>query len=145
MSLEQLDKALQAELESLHDEGRAKQPERIITDYIPAAGERGPRYRLKGEQKDFIRLNSNSYLSLSNHPALIQAADQATHACGVGPGAVRFIDGTYSYHIALENRVAQFVRKPAAKIFNSAYTSNCGLALAISNKKNPLDWRPAES
>ena len=135
MSLENLDKALQAELESLHDEGRAKQPERIITDYIPAAGEQGPRYRLKGEQKEFIRLNSNSYLSLSNHPALIQAADQATHACGVGPGAVRFIDGTYSYHIVLENRVAQFMRKPAAKIFNSAYTSNCGLALAISNKK----------
>ncbi len=135
MSLENLDKALQAELESLHDEGRAKQPERIITDYMPAAGERGPRYRLKGEQKEFIRLNSNSYLSLSNHPALIQAADQATHACGVGPGAVRFIDGTYSYHIALEDRVAQFVGKPAAKIFNSAYTSNCGLALAIGNKQ----------
>ncbi|THB77845.1 MAG: pyridoxal phosphate-dependent aminotransferase family protein [Desulfobulbaceae bacterium] len=135
MSLENLDKALQAELETLHDEGRAKQPERIITDYLPAAGERGPRYRLQGEQKEFIRLNSNSYLSLSNHPALIEAADNATHACGVGPGAVRFIDGTYSHHIDLENRVAQFVGKPAAKIFNSAYTSNCGLALAISNKK----------
>jgi len=135
MSLVNLDKALQAELETLRDEGRTKQPERIITDYLPAAGDRGPRYRLKGEQKEFIRLNSNSYLSLSNHPALIKAADQATHACGVGPGAVRFIDGTYSYHIGLENRVAQFVGKPAAKIFNSAYTSNCGLALAIGNKK----------
>ena len=27
------------------------------------------------------------------------------------------------------------MKKPAAKIFNSAYTSNCGLALSISNKK----------
>jgi glycine C-acetyltransferase len=135
MSLDNLDITLQAELETLRDEGRAKQPERIITGYIPASNEQGPRYRLEGEQKEFIRLNSNSYLSLSNHPALIEAADEATHACGVGPGAVRFIDGTYSYHLALENRVAQFVNKPAAKIFNSAYTSNCGLALAIGNKK----------
>lgn len=135
MALENLDKALRAELERLNEEGRTKQPERIITDYLPASGKHGPRYRLKGQDKEFIRLNSNSYLSLSNHPALIKAADEATHSCGVGPGAVRFIDGTYSYHIALENRIAQFVAKPAAKIFNSAYTSNCGLALAIGNKQ----------
>jgi len=80
-------------------------------------------------------MNSNSYLSLSNHPALVQAADEATHALGVGPGAVRFIDGTYAYHVALEERIARFVEKPAAKIFNSAYTANCGLALAVSNPK----------
>jgi len=135
MTLENLDKALQGELERLNKEERAKQPERIITGYISATGVHGPRYRLAGQEKEFIRLNSNSYLSLSSHPALIKAADTATHACGVGPGAVRFIDGTYSYHIELEYRVAQFVEKPAAKIFNSAYTSNCGLALAISNKK----------
>lgn len=135
MSLDNLDKALQKELESLHAEGRTKLPERVITDYIPASGKHGPRYRLQGHNKEFIRLNSNSYLSLSNHPALIKAADEATHCCGVGPGAVRFIDGTYSYHIALENRIAHFVAKPAAKIFNSAYTSNCGLALAIGNKQ----------
>jgi glycine C-acetyltransferase len=135
MSLDNLDRALQEELKSLSDEGRTKQPERIITGYIPASGKQGPRYTLKGQKKEFIRLNSNSYLSLSNHPALIKAADEATHACGVGPGAVRFIDGTYSYHLALEKRVAQFVEKPAAKIFNSAYTSNCGLALTIGTKK----------
>jgi glycine C-acetyltransferase len=79
-------------------------------------------------------MNSNSYLSLSNHPQLIAAADAATHTCGVGPGAVRFIDGTFSYHQELEQRIARFVGKPAAKIFNSAYTSNCGLALTIGSK-----------
>jgi len=63
------------------------------------------------------------------------AADEATNKFGVGPGAVRFIDGTFIHHINLEKRVADFVGKPGAKIFNSAYTSNCGLALAISNKK----------
>lgn len=134
MSLEQLDRALQQELIDLQGEGRAKPPERVITGYLPPDGEHGPRYTLQGEDKQFLRMNSNSYLSLANHPQLIAAADAATHACGVGPGAVRFIDGTFLYHIELERRIARFVDKPAAKIFNSAYTANCGLALTIGSK-----------
>jgi glycine C-acetyltransferase len=134
MPLNQLDHSLKQEIEALKAEGRAKPPERVIVGYVPPKGGRGPRYKLKGSDKEFIRMNSNSYLSLSNHPKLIEAADEATRRFGVGPGAVRFIDGTFSYHVALEERIARFVEKPVAKIFNSAYTANCGLALAISNR-----------
>ena len=135
MSTDKLDISLSQELDSLKAEGRAKAPERIIEAYIPAQSPKGPRYKLAGSDKEFIRLNSNSYLSLSQHPDLVAAADKATHEFGVGPGAVRFIDGTFIHHAALEKRVAAFVDKPAAKIFNSAYTSNCGLALSISHAK----------
>jgi glycine C-acetyltransferase len=135
MSTVNLDHALKQEIEALQEEGRAKAPERIIVDYIPPSGEKGPRYILKGLKRQFIRMNSNSYLSLSNHHDMIEAADEATKKFGVGPGAVRFIDGTFSYHVELEERIARFLGKPAAKIFNSAYTSNCGLALAIGNKQ----------
>jgi glycine C-acetyltransferase len=134
MTLIRLDQALHAELMNLQNEGRAKPPERIITAVHPPANGLGPRYSLQGEKQRFLRMNSNSYLSLANHPQLVAAADEATHACGVGPGAVRFIDGTFSYHVALEQRIARFVGKEAAKIFNSAYTANCGLALTIGNK-----------
>ena len=102
MSTVNLDHALMQEIEALQEEGRAKAPERIIVDYIPAVGEKGPRYILKGLNRQFIRMNSNSYLSLSNHHEMIQAADEAANKFGVGPGAVRFIDGTFSYHVALE-------------------------------------------
>ncbi len=135
MGTDKLDISLSQELDTLKKEGRAKIPERIIETYIPPNGPKGPRYRLVGSNKEFIRLNSNSYLSLSQHPDLVAAADKATHEFGVGPGAVRFIDGTFIHHAALEKRVALFVDKPAAKIFNSAYTSNCGLALSISHAK----------
>jgi glycine C-acetyltransferase len=131
MSLDNLDKALVKEIDGLQTAGRAKNPERIITGFISPKNGLGPRYLLQGQNQEFLRLNSNSYLSLSNHPALIEAADKATREFGVGPGAVRFIDGTFSYHTALEERIALFTGKPAAKIFNSAYTANCGLALAI--------------
>jgi glycine C-acetyltransferase len=134
MPLTKLDKTLQAELKNLGDAGRAKPPERVITAYHSPGNGLGPRYSLQGETQPFLRMNSNSYLSLSNHPQLIAAADGATHACGVGPGAVRFIDGTFSYHVALEERIARFTGKKTAKIFNSAYTANCGLALTIGSK-----------
>lgn len=135
MSIEKLEKSLNSELETLIQEGRYKAPERIINAYIPATKDTGPRYTLKNYSKNFIRMNSNSYLSLFDHPSLISAADKACKEFGVGPGAVRFIDGTFVYHIELETRIANFLNKPAAKIFSSAYTANCGLALALTSPK----------
>lgn len=135
MSLELLDAGLSKEIADLTESGRAKAPERVITDHIPPRGERGPRWRLAGSELEFIRMNSNSYLSLSHHPEVLAAADAASHRYGAGPGAVRFIDGTFQPHVDLEARIAAFTGRPAAKIFNSAYTTNLGLALAIQNRK----------
>jgi glycine C-acetyltransferase len=135
MSLDKLNAALAGEVRTLESEGRAKAPERVIVGVVPAQGGRGPRYRLRGSDCLYIRMNSNSYLSLSNHPKLVEAADRATREFGVGPGAVRFIDGTFAYHVELEERIAAFVGRPAAKIFNSAYTANLGQALAIASPR----------
>jgi glycine C-acetyltransferase len=134
MSLDKLNATLASELAGLEQEGRSKAPERIIVGYVPPAGARGPRYRLQGSARDCLRMNSNSYLSLSFHPALLEAADKASHAYGVGPGAVRFIDGTFAPHVELEARVARFVGRPAARVFNSAYTTMLGLAIALSGQ-----------
>jgi len=134
MSLNKLNLALENDVAALKQEGRAKAPERIIEDYVPPTDNRGPRYKLQGSDREFLRMNSNSYLSLSNHPDLIRAADAATHKFGVGPGAVRFIDGTFNYHTELERQIAVFLDKSAAKIFNSAYTANLALALTINHK-----------
>jgi glycine C-acetyltransferase len=135
VSLNNLNASLVAEVAALEREGRAKAPERVIEAYLPPAGTRGPRYRLVGSSRHYLRMNSNSYLSLSNHPALQAAADAATRDLGVGPGAVRFIDGTFRQHVELERRIAAFVGRPAAKIFNSAYTANLGQALAIAGPR----------
>jgi glycine C-acetyltransferase len=123
---------LAAEVAALEREGRAKAPERIITGYVPPADGRGPRYTLDGRTGRYLRMNANSYLSLSHHPALIEAADRATHRYGTGPGAVRFIDGTSAEHVGLEARIARFTGRPAAKIFNSAYTTVLGTAITLS-------------
>jgi glycine C-acetyltransferase len=135
MSLDRLDAGLRRDVAALHDSGRAKAPERVIVDYVPPRGDRGPRYKLAGHDAEYLRMNSNSYLSLSHHPEVLAAADEASHRFGAGPGAVRFIDGTFAAHTELEERIAAFSDRPAAKIFNSAYTTNLGVALAIQNKQ----------
>ena len=132
MSLDKLNAALVADIAKLTQEGRAKAPERVIVGYLPPSGTRGPRYRLRGTDRLFLRMNSNSYLSLSNHPDVMAAGDEAAHRFGVGPGAVRFIDGTCAPHEALESRIAAFVGRPTARIFNSAYTTTLGLAITLS-------------
>ena len=132
MSLDKLNSALTREVAGLAEEGRAKAKERITVGYVPATGGLGPRYRLAGSDDDFLRMNSNSYLSLSHHPAVLEAADEASRTFGAGPGAVRFIDGTCAPHTELERGIAGFVGRPAARIFNSAYTSTLGLAMTLS-------------
>jgi glycine C-acetyltransferase len=132
MPLDKLNAALTNDVQALEREGRAKAPERILTGYVPPRDGRGPRYTLRGSGGEFLRMNSNSYLSLSHHPALLEAADHAAKAFGAGPGAVRFIDGTASPHVALEERIARFTGRPAARIFNSAYTTVLGLSMTLS-------------
>jgi len=132
MSLERLSASLMTDVAALEREGRAKAPERIISGYVPGSGARGPRYTLEGRDGAFLRMNANSYLSLSHHPRILHAADEAARVFGAGPGAVRFIDGTSVLHIALEERIAGFTGRPAAKAFNSAYTTVLGTAIALS-------------
>ena len=74
MSLDKLDTSLFHEIQGLKKQGRAKNAERVICEFIPPKGELGPRYRLQGSDTEFIRLNSNSYLSLSCAPQVIKAA-----------------------------------------------------------------------
>ncbi|MBN2134717.1 MAG: aminotransferase class I/II-fold pyridoxal phosphate-dependent enzyme [Acidobacteria bacterium] len=134
MSLDRLNKSLMAEVKAIHDQGRAKAPERVIEKVIPPEGDLGYRYRLRGYSGEYLRMNSNSYLGLSNDVRLIDAADKACRELGVGPGAVRFIDGTFSFHADLEKKIAEFSKKPAARIFSSAYTANLGLAMTLTDR-----------
>ncbi len=113
---------------ALAREGRAKGAERVIRAVIPPEGGRGRRYLLEGEgERPFLRMNANSYLGLSFEPRLIAAEEEATQAFGVGPGAVRFISGTWAPHVALEARLARFHGREAAMIFSSAYATMVGI------------------
>jgi glycine C-acetyltransferase len=48
---------------------------------------------------------------------------------------VRFIDGTCAPHLDLESAIAAFTGRPAARIFNSAYTTTLGTGLTLTTPR----------
>jgi glycine C-acetyltransferase len=124
MPVDRLSTVLKEHVASLEQAGTAKGPETVVVAVKPAQGERGPRFLLRGEgDKEFIRLNSNSYLGMGLRPEVVAAEEEATQTFGAGPGAVRFISGTYQAHLDLEAKLADFHRREAAMIFSSAYAT----------------------
>jgi glycine C-acetyltransferase len=128
MSLAKLEKQLGAKLADMGTRGVLKGREKVITGIQPAEGTRGPRYLIEGYgEKTFLRMNSNAYLGLSLQAAVIRAEEAAARAFGTGPGAVRFISGTYQPHVQLEAKLARFHKREAAMIFSSAYAAVMGV------------------
>jgi glycine C-acetyltransferase len=123
MPSERLDQTLAAELGDLRRSGTDKGAESVVTEVLPPRSGMGPRYRLAGHDREFLRMNSNSYLGLSAHPAVLDAEEEATRRFGAGPGAVRFISGTYQHHLDLESRLAGFHGRQDAIIYSSAYAA----------------------
>lgn len=99
-----------------------------MTKVLPAEGRRGPRCTLAGEgRREFLKMNSNSYLGLAFHPAVIRAAEEGALSFGAGPGAVRFISGTCLPHVELEKKLAEFHGRESAMIFSAAYAAIMGV------------------
>lgn len=120
--------ALQAHVAQLETDGTAKGQETVVTAVLPAEGDRGLRFQLAGEgDRGFIRMNSNSYLGLSKRSDMLAAEESAAAAFGSGPGAVRFISGTYSPHVELEQMLARFHGREAGMIFSAAYATIMGV------------------
>ena len=124
--------ALAAELSALEERGTKKGAESVIVGVIPAADELGPRYRLAGEgDRAFLKMNSNNYLGMALRPELIAAEEHASRESGVGPGAVRFISGTYRAHVELEERLAAFHGRESAMLWSSAYAAMIGVLVPL--------------
>jgi glycine C-acetyltransferase len=137
MPVERFHEALSSELEALRQRGTAKGAESVIVRVLQAEGERGPRYLLAGEgDKPFLKMNSNNYLGMSLRPELIHAEEAASREFGVGPGAVRFISGTYEAHVSLEAQLAAFHGRESGMIFSSAYATLLGVLVPLANAES---------
>lgn len=128
MRAERLERKLEERLAELGRSGRLKGDEAVITGVVPPTGDKGPRFLLEGHgAQSFLRMNSNSYLGLSLDAEVKAAEDRAVLQYGTGPGAVRFISGTWAPHVGLERRLAEFHGREAAMLFSSAYATVMGL------------------
>lgn len=128
MPLDRIALVLSQAVTDLETQGRAKGRETVVVGVLPPEGNRGPRFLLEGAgEKEFLRMNSNSYLGMGLRPEVVRAEEAGTERYGAGPGAVRFISGTYAPHVELERRLAAFHGREAAMIFSSAYATVVGV------------------
>jgi glycine C-acetyltransferase len=139
MPLQRLTEVLRDHVSDLEEKGTAKGAESVVTKTIPPSGDRGPRFLLEGEgEKEFLRMNSNSYLGMSLRPEIMKAEEEGTAQYGAGPGAVRFISGTYDVHTGLEADLARFHGREDAMIFSSAYATIMGTISPLVSKETAL-------
>lgn len=90
---------------------------------------RGTHYLIDGQAR--LSFGSNDYLGLSQHPALIAAAQQAAARYGVGATASPLVCGHSPAHEALELELAALVGLPRALYFYAGYAANVGIIPAL--------------
>jgi len=128
MSLNRIRNRFAEHVSQLRAKGIAKGDEYVVTGVRAAASGFSERYFLEGfGDRAFLRMNSNAYLGLSLHPKVIAAEARAAEKFGTGPGAVRFISGTYTPHVELEHALAVFHGRDAAMIMSAAYATVMGV------------------
>ncbi len=139
MPHERLEELLTAKVGELESAGTLKGRENAVRAVLPPSGARGPRFLLEGcGDQPFLRMNSNSYLGMSFQAEVMAAEEEAVRDFGTGPGAVRFISGTWAPHVALEERLAAFHGREAAMIFSSAYATVMGVLPPLITKETAV-------
>lgn len=78
-----------------------------------------------------LMFGSNSYLGLTNHPKIIEAAKAAVDKYGTGCAGSRFLNGSLDIHSHLETALANLVNKEAALLYSTGFQVNLGVISAI--------------
>jgi len=115
------DRIFKSAIERLHEEGRY----RVFIDILRSKGTFPNALCFGGNGPKPIRVwCSNDYLCMGQHPAVVDAMEQALREVGAGSGGTRNISGNTHYHTELEAELASLHGKEGALLFTSGYVSN---------------------
>ncbi|MFM9080381.1 MAG: aminotransferase class I/II-fold pyridoxal phosphate-dependent enzyme [Opitutaceae bacterium] len=103
--------------------------------YHAMEAQSGTNVRLNG--RDMIMLSSNDYLGLSFHPKVIEAGQAAMRKWGTSTTGARTSNGSRSYHVELEEKLAEFLGREACHIHVAGYLS-CLSSVASFAQKGDL-------
>lgn len=127
---ETINKAIQAELDQIREDGLYKEERIIVT---PQSAE-----ICTDQGKEVLNFCANNYLGLSSQPQIIEAAKAAIDSHGFGMSSVRFICGTQDIHKELEQKIAKFVGTEDAILYAAAFDANGGLFEPILTKEDAI-------
>jgi len=86
--------------------------------------------------KKVLMFGSNSYLGLTNHPKVKEAAIAAIKKYGSGCAGSRYLNGTLDIHLELEEKLADFVGKDGALVYSTGFQSNLGAIPTVTSRND---------
>jgi len=86
--------------------------------------------------KKVLMFGSNSYMGLTNHPKIKEAAIKAIEKYGSGCAGSRFLNGTLDIHIELEKKLAEYVNKDATLVFSTGFQVNLGVIPTVTGRND---------
>jgi glycine C-acetyltransferase len=87
-----------------------------------------------GKSHSVINLCSYNYLGLANHPEVITAAHEALTTHGLGACGSPMLSGMTDLHRELERKVAKFLNREDAMLFNSGFGGALGCISGLLRK-----------
>src|SRR5881296_4256563 len=88
----------------------------------------------EGKPRSVINLCSYNYLGLANHPEVLAAAREALRTHGLGACGSPMLSGMTDLHRELERRVAKFLGREDAMLFNSGFGGALGTISGLLRK-----------
>ncbi|MFA4998131.1 MAG: pyridoxal phosphate-dependent aminotransferase family protein, partial [Bacteroidales bacterium] len=88
--------------------------------------------------KKVLMFGSNSYLGLSNHPRIKEAAKKAIDKYGTSCSGSRFLNGTLDAHLTLEDKLARLINKEAVICYSAGFLVNVGVVSTLCNRQDYL-------
>ena len=92
--------------------------------------------RYDGKPLSVINLCSYNYLGLANHPEVIASAHEALKTHGLGACGAPVLSGMTNLHRELERRVAKFLGREDAMLFNSGFGGALGTVSGLLRKSD---------
>lgn len=126
-------KPLQEKL-SQYDAPQKAKAAGIYPYFRPISSEQNTEVMMEG--KKVLMFGSNSYMGLTNHPKVIEAAVEATKKYGTGMAGSPFLNGTLDIHKQLEARLADYVGKEDAMIYSTGFGVNLGVVSALTGRED---------
>lgn len=102
--------------------------------FTPISSEQDTEVIVNG--KKVLMFGSNSYLGLTGHPKIKEAAQAAIQKYGTGCAGSPFLNGTLDIHIELQDKLAEFLGKEGVLLFSAGFQANSGTIPCITGRND---------
>lgn len=106
----------------------------IYPYFRPISSEQNTEVLMDG--KKVLMFGSNSYMGLTNHPKVIEAAVEATKKYGTGMAGSPFLNGTIDLHRKFERRIADYMGKEDAMLYSTGFGVNLGVVSTLTGRED---------